>query len=170
VCCQHVPPHLSAARYRSTYTDPGLCTHYYRVLESLLELGQDLCNVPVAMGPEPVLYSYAPGTTHCVVSVLGRCRLLCGSITPCCSICCIYCMVAPLPPAVRYVVRVHGLSSLLCGNTTASSAKCCVCKRSIWRVLRCRSRTTLIFCTQHTWCPLLWQFMLNRLNALSICV
>jgi hypothetical protein len=96
----NVPPHLSAACYRSTYTDFGLHTHYYRVLESLLELGQDLSNVPVAMGPEPVLYSYAPGTTHCAVCLLDMWRLLCGNTTTSSAICGV--CVWPAAPAVWY--------------------------------------------------------------------
>jgi hypothetical protein len=113
VCCQHVPPHLSAARYRSTYTDPGLYTNYHRVLEALLELGQDLSNVPVAMGPDPVLYSYAPsGTTHCAACV--------------CIVCDVYCAVTPLR-LLLYVVCVYGLRRLLRGiNTTVWCAMCCV--------------------------------------------
>ena len=31
--------------------------HWFRILDSLLSLGRDLCPVPAPMGPDPVLYS-----------------------------------------------------------------------------------------------------------------
>jgi hypothetical protein len=69
VCVKQAFSHIFfAVRYRSSVPACTLTTN--RVLEALLELGQDLSNVPVAMGPEPVLYSYAlSGTTHCVVCI-----------------------------------------------------------------------------------------------------